>query len=76
MFEIKMFEMMKVFDCQDMPKEVRNSLFAYYDNVGNDVYVTHYNEEEPDEDSPEFVQWLYDGGMTSKDEFVLIKHWW
>jgi hypothetical protein len=70
------YEMLKVFDCQKMPKDERKSFFDYYDN-GNDVYITYYNEEAAfSEGDALFVKWLFENGMTSDDEVVLIKHWW
>ena len=70
------FTLMKVFDCQDMSSDERKSFFDYYEH-GNDVYVTFYNEEgEWNEGDAIFVKWLFENGMESDDESVLIKHWW
>jgi len=37
----KKFQLMKVFDCQDMPGKIKESFFRIFDDQGNDVYVTY-----------------------------------
>ena len=71
-------KMLKVFDCQSMPKKVRISFFDNYRQYDNDCYVSYYNEfadYNESTDSP-FVKWLFENGMTNDDEIVLINHWW
>ncbi len=80
-------KLMKVFDCQDMPDDVRESFFDYCasgNSLGNDCYVDWYSGdivEEDEEQNPysrnfsKVVTWLVSQGATV-DEHVIIKHWW
>jgi hypothetical protein len=77
-----MYKMLKVFDCQAMPDDVRTKFFEQCQQ-GNDCYVSwwptlpHYQEDDgtwqPNEDS------IVDGWLVAYgaevDEKVLIKHW-
>ena len=68
---------MQVFDCYEMPKDVRDAFFLFSD-AGNDTYVEVSPEDLAGEDSdPEFKcigEWLFANG-SGTDE-VLVKHWW
>lgn len=55
--------MMKVFDCQDMPDDVRSE-FMGWACQGNDCYVTVSVEPEEYDDCSKVLNWL------------LVKHWW
>ena len=76
-------EMMKVFDCQKMPQDVRDAFFN--DNqASNDTYVDHWVGEGYDEDyiNDDVVDnlkkidaWLKKNGAEDA-EHVLISHWW
>lgn len=76
---------MKVFDCQDMPDDVRTYLFES-SYQGNDCYVsqevfgpTYFDEDSnTDIECEEYnivCQWLLDNGATI-GEYVIISHWW
>lgn len=79
--------MMKVFDCQDMPDDVREKFFKLCsggNSVGNDCYVTWYPvhpffEEEGvlivNEDCSIVDTWLLENG-ANEDETVIVQHWW
>ena len=67
---MEMFEKKKVFDCQDMPEDVKEVLFTSREGVGNDCYVNWYCEEED-----VVTKWLLENG-AKKDEEVIISHWW
>ncbi len=56
-------KMMKVFDCQDMPDDVRSE-FMGWACQGNDCYVTVSVEPEEYDDCSKVLNWL------------LVKHWW
>lgn len=79
------FTMKKVFDCQDMPKEIKRAFFEYMEK-GNDCYVALFIEEDLEEDelgeipffSKEYnrlIKWLLENGAEDGEE-VLIRHWW
>lgn len=85
----KMYVMMKVFDCYDMPKELRREFFDRSE-AGNDCYVSYFLEadcttmscdKEECSDNCEFIKynniqkWLLENGAIP-DEHVLIKHSW
>lgn len=82
------FELLKVFDCQDMPDDVRNAFFAC-SCAGNDVYVNWgiaANILDPDDEYDMQIKkvddWLISNGAEGPidgrpyGEEVLIKHWW
>lgn len=80
------YELQKVFDCQEMPDNVRKAFFDYYrDNgKGNDVYVRwfgSYSDEWLDADGemmPEYKpihDWLVANGAEPNED-VIINHWW
>lgn len=65
--------MMKVFDCQEMPDEVRSEFFGWA-CAANDCYVAVTVEFE--EWCPKMiVSWLLANG-AEESETVLIEHWW
>lgn len=81
---IKMYKMMKVFDCQDMPIDIRNILFELHrDRVNNDSIIDYtiaiYNNT-PELDAID--KWLIENGADATanpgihGETVLIKYWW
>jgi len=65
------FKIMKVFDCQDMPKEIRKALFDYFERA-NDTYIEWQLGEMPE--GP-ITDWLLAHG-AEKDEEVLVQYWW
>lgn len=65
-------KLMKVFDCQDMPDNVRKEFFGAYDDKGNDCYVDWYLDCEV---STLVDDWVIENGATM-DEHVIIRHWW
>lgn len=85
------YKMIKVFDCQDMPDDLRKKFFDYSESVGNDCYITWYMDEyfydlearETDGEleeyeiiSNEISEWFTSNGANFKDKEILIKHWW
>jgi len=62
---------MKVFDCQDMPADVRKEFFDNSEANQNDCYVSFDTEER----ECSVTKWLMENG-AEKDEEVLINHWW
>lgn len=72
--------MMKVYDCQDMPEDVRNAFFASCDHDhGNDCLVTwnvfSLDVEEYGDNHFEVSNWLLANGADDNED-VVIKHWW
>lgn len=63
-------KLMQVFDCQDMPDNVRKEFYESYEQ-GNDVYVSWHRDYMENE---VVEQWLVENGAT--DRQVLINHWW
>lgn len=57
------FKMMKVFDCQDMPEDIRKIFFDYSEK-GNDVYVDwwvhseRYFYLEGQDKDPEYIEYV------------------
>ncbi len=78
------FKTKKVFDCQDMPEDLKRKFFELDDhNRGNDCYIDWWiaSDMDADENTKAIDQWLIDNGADpgTKDkcgEEVLIKHWW
>jgi len=72
------FETKKVFDCQDMPEELRRKFFDMWDNKGNDSFVewtigdSFYEADDP---SLLIEDWLLANGAADGEE-VVIKYWW
>lgn len=79
------YEMMKVFDCCKMPKDVHQAFFDI-EECGNDCYVDWWNhldydtdagDPDPDDIKRKLVNdWLLANGMEETDKKVLISHWW
>ncbi len=81
------FKIMKVFDCQDMPENIRKVFFDVSD-VGNDCYVRYCIGESLWEDDDDWGikytlidNWLIENGAGCSSEGksgeeVIIKHWW
>ncbi|MCK9279165.1 MAG: hypothetical protein M0P71_00860 [Melioribacteraceae bacterium] len=68
----KQFKMMKIFDCQDFPKDIKKMFFDEYE-AGNDCYVEY--DICNDEEANKLTKYLMENG--GKDgETVIIKHWW
>jgi hypothetical protein len=65
------YKLMKVFDCQDMPDDVRKDFFDACE-LCNDVctqwFIGYCSES--------VNRWLLENGATEEDEKVIIKHWW
>jgi hypothetical protein len=83
-----MFKIMKVFDCQDMPEDVRAAFFRLFEDqpIYNGYYVKLQLDFCPSEDKLRddiiVEKWLAENGAapaSSEDtegEEVLVKHWW
>lgn len=84
------FKIMKVFDCQDMPEDIRRVFFDAHEER-NDSYVlwtletAGINDTDTDKDYDAdhklIDQWLIDNGAKPGEpgrsgETVLINHWW
>ncbi len=74
---------MTVFDCQDMPEELRQRFYEETGHYGDDVYVDwHINDTiDPSDDKKVVDAWLVEQGMDAGGEdregaHVLIKRWW
>ena len=81
-----MFRLVKSFDCQRMPEQVKRAFFRTTEAVGNDCHVSwevqHVpcdsmvpDDEEPDRDVRMVDDWLLANGAEDL-EIVLINHWW
>ena len=75
------YETLKVFDCQDMPDEVREDFFLSTQQ-GNDCLVTVYVDDESLDEAEQddgnlvsVILWLRENGAI-EDEKVIVKHWW
>lgn len=78
------FEMLKVFDCQDMPDDVRQVFFEMCEQ-GNNCYVawwpceaTYLDDNDVRTDNPDHSkvdQWLLENG-ANPDEKVIVRHSW
>jgi hypothetical protein len=66
----KMYKTMKVFDCQNMPEDVKASFFEATEGSDNDCYLFWYWASHANVD-----KWLVDNGAKRGSE-VLISHWW
>lgn len=80
-----MYKVMKVFDCQDMPENLREKFFEFYSDYGksNDSCVTWEigSNSEPEETEKLIDMWLVLNGAdrATEDncgEEVLIRYWW
>jgi len=88
----EIYEVMKVFDCTDMPKDVKKIFFDIFE-LGNDTYVKYtiadnsfsFDEEESkewSEKSKKIDEWLIKNGAegpkdkNSVGETVMISYWW
>ena len=74
-------KMMKVFDCQYMPEDIKKAFFDLTDDYKNDCYVSWFVRDEllDDEDNDKALlvtKWLLEEGAEESDEEVLINHWW
>ncbi len=86
---MKKMETLKVFECQEMPDDVRTAFFELTDGYPNDIYVAHYvgdalkeETENPGEYEKKILvkyrlleNWLKLYGAKDGEK-VLIAHWW
>lgn len=80
-----MYTMMKVFDCQEMPDDVRRVFFEQTQDHGNSCYVSwwptsqQYQEDDgtwqDNEDYTIVDGWLRANG-AELDEKVVVRHSW
>jgi len=72
--------MMKVFDCQYMPEDIKKAFFDLTDDYKNDCYVSWFVKDELDDEDNDkallVTKWLLEEGAEESDEEVLINHWW
>ncbi len=72
-----MFKMMKVFDCQKMPTDIKKAFFKCSEDLSNDCaaiwdvelcdgMIDGYND---------VSKWLVENG-AEEDERVIVKRWW
>jgi hypothetical protein len=73
-----MFRMMKVFDCQKMPEDIRRAFFKVTSefSIGNDSAWEWHFEDDIYETAEIVQNWLLQNGATLEDKSVIIKHWW
>jgi hypothetical protein len=73
-------KMMKVFDCQYMPEDIKKAFFDLTDDYKNDCYVSWFVKDELDDEDNDkallVTKWLLEEGAEESDEEVLINHWW
>lgn len=69
-----MYETLKVFDCQEMPPDIRTCFFEEAGVEMNDIFV-HWEVGLLGGYRYEVNQWLELNGAVS-GETVLIHHWW
>jgi hypothetical protein len=63
------FKLVKIFDCEDMPPNVKEE---FLDSSSKEIYCSYY----VDDDKNDIVSiWLLDNG-ASLNERVMIKRWW
>jgi hypothetical protein len=80
---------MQVFDCQDMPADVKENFYRQTEEYGNDCYIRVYlkdfknmsgieYKEEYGYDGTDggalYLKWLVENGAT--DDVVLVNLWW
>jgi hypothetical protein len=80
-----LFDVMKVFDCQKMPADIRR-IFFDYSEAPNDCYLrVCINDSIRDPDDPNPIEQVWDwliangadpGGEDTAGEEVLVNHWW
>jgi len=78
---------MKVFDCQDMPQDIRDLFYSFYE-CGNDVWVSWGIADSVDDGSEAAKQrkkiddWFVANGAdpapdeNSSGETILVNYWW
>lgn len=77
------YKTLKVFDCQDMPRELCYAFLKLWDNKCNDVYVNwevgEYfvgtGEDTLDSTGRLVDVWLLENGAADQER-VLINYWW
>jgi hypothetical protein len=67
------FELMKVFDCQKMPSEIRQVFFQIDFGVGNDSYVKFFVRQASE--NCVVSKWLVENGAVEEED-VIISCWW
>lgn len=71
------YKIRKIFDCQDMPEDLRKSFFRLWD-MGNNSFTewivgdSIYEEDDP---SIQIEKWLIENGAEEGEE-VCIHYWW
>lgn len=70
-------KLFKVFDCTDMPDDLRHGFFALWDNLHNDSVVDWniHDTINPDDVTEKVDQWLLANGAEDF-EYVLIRYRW
>lgn len=77
--------LMKVFDCQDMPKEVRHVFYEETEGEGNrcnDIHVSwdiagDWRDCDGDTPNEKLIDdWLFANGANREDKEVIVKRWW
>lgn len=85
----EMFTLQKVFDCQDMPDDIKE-IFFNQNECGNDClvyYTVNWLKQAIEEDGTEshdcydlsneekLDNWLIENGALN-NELIIISHWW
>lgn len=68
------YQIMKVFDCQDMPDEICSSFLESWDKC-NDCALAIDMRFAGSDGYLDWEQWLLDNGVK-EDETVIVKYWW
>jgi hypothetical protein len=76
--------LMKVFDCQDMPCDIRNIFFEETEdsNHCNDIYVSwdidgSWRDDTEDTDNEKLIDnWFFEQGAVREDKEIIVKRWW
>jgi len=76
---------MKVFDCQDMPKEVMKAFFEETEGEGNrynDIYVSWdiagvWRDCDGDTPSEKLIDgWFFANGANKEDKEIIVQRHW
>lgn len=70
------FKIKKVFDVQDMPKDLTHSFLRLqdYETASKDCYVDYYVDTTNNKLKP-INDWFIENGASNK-ETIIVKYWW
>lgn len=71
-----MFNLIKVFDCQEMPNDIKKLFFeSINSSYTNNCYIHWYVKYLEEDNFTLIDQWFIEHG-ASEGEKIIIKHWW